>query len=159
MKPALFISIILIIVPVQVTLTNSLSILGIRPDLCLVVTCVVGFGFRQWDGVKAGSAMGFLQDLLSGNGLWVNLITKTGIGFLSGVTADHLTNTTPRAIFLPVLIFSLFSGIVYLVASTPKLEIDDILYGTREVLLPQAVFDGVLAMGFYRIFAGKFPRE
>ncbi|NKB82237.1 MAG: hypothetical protein GKS05_13030 [Nitrospirales bacterium] len=159
MNPILFAGILLIIVPFQATLANSLSVWGIRPDLCLVITCVVGFGFGQWDGVKVGFAVGFLQDLFSGGELWANLITKTGIGFLSGVTAEHLTNTNSHAIFLPVLVFSIFSGSVYLVSSTPHLEIEDVLYGLQTVFLPQALFDAILAMGLHHILIRWFPHE
>ena len=76
MKTLLFISLIFLLVPLQTTVLSSISPFGIRPDLCLVAACLMGFLTGQVHGFVLGFFLGFVQDLFSASDLWLNTITK-----------------------------------------------------------------------------------
>ena len=149
MKTLLFISLIFLLVPFQATVLSSISPFGIRPDLCLVAACLVGFLTGQVHGFVLGFFLGFVQDLFSASDLWLNTITKAGVGFFSGLIAKNLANTASRSAFVLMILFSLFSGVVFLVSSRVGMDILEILHGFPTILLPQALFDGLVAVGVH----------
>lgn len=149
MKTGLFVGLILLLVPLQATLLGSVSPFGIRPDLCLIAAFLAGILTGQVQGLILGFFLGFVQDLFSASDLWLNTITKSGVGFLSGLIARNLANTAAHSAFLLMAVFSLFSGVVFLVSSRVGLDLGEILQGLPTILLPQALFDGLLALCFY----------
>ena len=149
MKIRLFIGLILLLVPLQTTVLGSVSPFGIRPDLCLVAACLVGFLTGQVHGFVLGFFLGFVQDLFSASDLWLNTITKACVGFFSGLIAKNLANTAPYAAFALTILFSLFSGVVFLVSSRMGMDILEILHGFPAILLPQALFDGLVAVSIH----------
>ena len=46
-----------------------------------------------------------------------------------------------------MLVFSIFSGVIFFVSSRTGVSFEEILYGFRAVLLPQALLDSLLAVG------------
>ncbi|MEC9005614.1 MAG: rod shape-determining protein MreD [Nitrospirota bacterium] len=149
MKTILFISLIFLLVPFQTTVLGSISPFGIRPDLCLVATCLVGFLTGQVHGFFLGFFLGFAQDLFSASDPWLNTITKAGVGFFSGLIAKNLANTASHSAFAVMILFSLFSGVVFLVSSRMGMDILEILHGFPAILLPQALFDGLVAVSIH----------
>ena len=145
MKTLLFISLIFLLVPLQTTVLSSISPFGIRPDLCLVAACLVGFLTGQVHGFVLGFFLGFVQDLFSASDLWLNTITKALVGFFSGLIAKNLANTASYSAFALTILFSLFSGVVFWVSSRVGMDILEILHGFSTILLPQALFDGLVA--------------
>ena len=87
MKLLLYAALILIVVPIQATLLNHMSVLGVRPDLALIAVCLVGFFGGELDGLLLGIILGWSQDLLSAGDLWVNVVSKGGAGFLAGLSS------------------------------------------------------------------------
>ncbi len=146
MKFGLSILIMLVLVPFQVTLLDSMSIAGIRPDLCLIAACVGGFWFGPVFGLILGLTVGFGQDLFSGGELWLNLLVKGAVGLLSGFLSKNLTNATPGSIFLPMIGVSIFSGVVFLVSSRPGDQLGDFFDGVPTIILPQALFNGLVSI-------------
>ena len=149
MKIRLFIGLILLLVPLQTTVLGSISPFGIRPDLCLVAACLAGFLTGQVHGFVLGFFLGFVQDLFSASDLWLNTITKASVGFFSGLIAKNLANTASYSAFALTILFSLFSGVVFLVSSRVGMDILEILHGFFTILLPQALFDGFVAAGIH----------
>ena len=159
MKVVLFIGLVLILVPIQSTFFHYVSIVGVRPDLCLVVACVVGFLSGRTHGLIVGFGLGFVQDLFSAGDLWMNTLTKPLVGFLSGLAARNLVNIAPQSIFVPALILSMVSGLILLVSVRTGANVSEILGGIQSTLLPQAFFDGVVAMGVNWSIAWWMPKE
>ncbi|MDT7042607.1 rod shape-determining protein MreD [Candidatus Nitronereus thalassa] len=157
MKTGIFLGLILFLVPFQATVLGSISPFGIRPDLCLIAACLMGFFTGQIQGFVLGFFLGFVQDLFSASDLWLNTITKSGVGFFAGLIARNLANTASHSAFLLMVAFSLFSGVIFLMTSRGGLDLVELLQGFPAVLLPQALFDGLVAVGLYWVITRWTP--
>ena len=149
MKIGLFIGCLLILVPLQAIGLGSVSPFGIRPDLCLIASCLAGFLTGQVQGFLLGLFLGFIQDLFSASDLWLNTIIKAGMGFFAGLIARNFATIASHAVFLLVAGFSFFSGVGFWVFSRAGMDVDEILQVLLSILLPQALFDGVVALGVH----------
>ncbi len=146
MKISAYTVCVLFLFPLQATLLSSLSPLGLRPDLCLVTACLVGFWTGRVQGLIVGFCLGFVQDLFSASMLWLNTFTKAGVGVLAGVFAQNLSNRASYAAFLPIMACSLLAAIVFLLSSRMGMGLGEVLYGFSAILLPQAILDGLVAI-------------
>jgi len=157
MKIGIFVGLILLLVPLQATVLGSVSPFGIRPDLCLIAACLTGLVTGKVQGLFLGFCLGFAQDLFSASDLWLNTITKSGVGFLAGLIAKNLANTASHSVFLFMAIFSVFSGVVFLVSSRVGMDIWEVLRGFPSILLPQALFDGLVAIAVHWVITRWTP--
>ena len=82
---------------------SSFNPIGIQPDFCLVIACLIGFRTGPVSGLIVGFGLGFLQDLFSAGPFGLHTVTKAGVGFLAGVFARNLSNRQPHAAFVPVM--------------------------------------------------------
>ena len=103
-----------------------------------------------------GVLLGFEQDLFSAGDMWVNAITKAAIGLAAGLVGRYVARTTPATVLPMVLGLSVSSGIAFLVAGAGG---QHTLTAARTVLLPQAVFDSMIAMGLYWVLAERFRKD
>ncbi len=147
MKTGLYIGIVVLLIPLQATILGSLSPFGLYPDLCLIAVCLIGYWAGRTEGVVMGFVLGFSQDLFSAGDGWINSITKPGVGILSALLAKNIANSAAHSIFLPMLVFSIFSGVIFFVSARAGVSFGEIFYGFRAVLLPQALIDSLLAVG------------
>ncbi len=133
--------------PFQATLLYSLNPLGIQPDLCLIIACLVGFWTGQVPGVIVGFCLGFLQDLYSAGPYGLNTFTKSGAGLLAGVFAQNFaSNKTSYAAFVPIMTCSVLAAIVFLLWSRMGMGLEEMVYGFSSILLPQALLDGLVTI-------------
>jgi rod shape-determining protein MreD len=90
----------------QISVLPQFKILGVQPDLILVVAVVVAVQ----DGPVAGAVVGFfggmLQDIASPQLMGVGMLTKTVTAFLAGMLKDFFMTYT---ILLPVILVFLAS--------------------------------------------------
>lgn len=149
MRSATYVLLVLCLVPIQSTIITHVSVWGVRPDLCLVATCLVGFLFGRTSGAGLGIGLGFVQDLFSAGGMGLNLILKGSCGIICGQAAQTLSKTTPPAIVLPVSLLSFVGGVIALLSSTPRIDWMLLLEALRHLLVPQALYDGALAFGIF----------
>lgn len=157
MRTAIFIALMFLLVPVQTTILDAVSPFGIRPDLCLVAAYLAGILTGQFQGFLLGFGLGFVQDLFSTSDLWLNTITKSGVGFFAGLVAKNLANVASSSAFFLMVVFSFFSGVLFLVVSRGGMEMTDTLLGIQTILLPQACLDGLLALVLYWIMTRGNP--
>ena len=147
MNSLLYLGLFLFLVPVQTTLLEHISLWEVKPDLCLVATCLVGFLGGQSKGFWVGIGLGFIQDMYSAAGIGLNMITKGIAGVVSGTAAKTFSHTTPSAIILPTLVLSFACGLVSLISARPLIDMMVLFHDIRSILLPQALFDAVAAFG------------
>ena len=159
MKQALYASLILGLIPLQVTGLNYVGIAGIRPDLTLIATFLIGFLGGEIEGLLMGILLGCVQDLFSAGSLWINLITKAMIGILAGLLGRHLANATPVTVCTFLFVLSVLSGSTAAV----WLRVEDNFLGVphmiQSVVLPQALFDAALGTVIYWLMPGRRRRE
>jgi rod shape-determining protein MreD len=149
---------LLFLLPIQTTLLEHISLWRVKPDLCLVATCLAGFLGGRARGLWLGLGLGFIQDMYSAGGIGLNMITKGLAGVVSGTAAKILSDTSPSAIFLPTLILSFGCGLVSLISARPQVDWLLLIQDFRSILLPQAVFDAMMAFGFNWLISKYFPR-
>jgi rod shape-determining protein MreD len=155
MKRWLYAGLILGLVPLQTTLLKYVSVAGIRPDLCLIATCLVGFVAGEAEGVLLGLALGFMQDLVSSGEAWLNMLTKGTIGLLAGIAGRHLARTTSSAVFVVVLTVSALASLAFLLVGWSGLSAADAVLAIRSILLPQALFDATVAAAIFWLFSTR----
>jgi len=85
----------------QLSVMPQFKILGVSPDLILVVAVVVAVQEGPVAGAIVGFAGGMLQDIASPQVMGVSALTKTLAAFLAGVMKDFFMT---YSILLPVLL-------------------------------------------------------
>ncbi|UCE64385.1 MAG: rod shape-determining protein MreD [Nitrospirota bacterium] len=158
MTVLLYSGLLLLLLPIQTTLLEHISLWGVKPDLCLVATCLTGFLGGRARGLWLGLGLGFIQDMYSAGGIGLNMITKGLAGVVSGTAAKILSDTSPSAIFLPTFVLSFACGLVSLISARPQVDWLLLIQDFRSILLPQAVFDAMMALGFNWLIAKYLPR-
>jgi rod shape-determining protein MreD len=154
MKIAAYVTLVLAVIPIQIVLLDRISIAGIRPDLALVVVCLIGLYRGEMEAVFTGLALGFAQDLFSGGALWGNLCLKPILGLLAGLASRNLVNLTWAFALVLLLGLSLLSStVMYLLKSFTGPGANFFL-AARGIILPQACYDaalGLAALKFIRL--------
>ena len=148
----------LLLLPIQTTLLENISVMGVKPDLCLVATCLTGFLGGRVRGLWIGLGLGFIQDMFSAGGIGVNMMTKGLVGVASGTTSKFLSDTSPPAIFLPMLFLSIFAGLMSLISARPQVDGLLLIHDFRSILIPQALLDAITAFGVNWVIAKYVPR-
>jgi len=146
MKIGLYTVFILFLFSFQATLLYSVNPFGIQPDLCLVITCLVGFRMGRVPGMIVGFCLGFIQDAFSAGMFGLNTFTKAGVGFLAGAFARNLANREAHAAFVPIMACSILSSTVFLLSSRMGMGLGEMFYAFSFILLPQALLDGLAAI-------------
>jgi rod shape-determining protein MreD len=132
---------------------DHISLAGIRPDLCLIAVCLIGFVRGEAEGAIFGLALGFVQDLFTASDLWLNMATKGVAGLVAGVTSRHLASATFVALLTTLASLSLLSGLIFLVWGRGVVEIAETLESVRSVLIPQVVFDTAVGGALFWLIA------
>jgi len=139
-------AIIVVALVIQLTLINSVTILGIKPDLILIVVVVFSLLKGTKEGTISGFASGLLQDIFSISLLGINALAKTVIGFTCGILKEkifyeHILFLIPVITFIAsfmqsILIFLLLRafGIGY-----------NLTWSLKQVALPEALYSSLLS--------------
>jgi len=159
MKVAAYVTLVLLVIPIQIVLLDRISIAGIRPDLALVTVCLIGLYRSEVETVLAGLAMGFAQDLFSGGALWGNLCLKPVLGLMAGLASRNLVNLTWAFVLALMLGLSVLSGsVMYLLKSLTGSGANFFL-AVRGIILPQACYDAVLGLAALKLIRLWKPRR
>ncbi len=158
MKYVWYIGCFLAVVPVQTTVLDAVSVGGIRPDLCLVTAVLVGLTLGPVGGLSMGLGLGFVQDLFSAGPFGLNLVLKGVAGCLAGLTSRYMAGTTPPTVLLATLGLSVLSGLAMLLSGRAGEHLADVFYSLGFVLVPQAIYDAVLALGLYALLGWRLRR-
>jgi len=143
MKILFYVLLIAVLVPLQAIVLPHLSVWNVKPDLGLVAVCLIGFLAGELEGVVVGLTLGWVMSLFSADDLGYSMLTKGGIGFLSGLAGRQIAHMTPAVLALGLMIASALAGLV--MASSLRLgDEQDLWWALRTVVLPQACFDAVV---------------
>jgi len=158
-KHALYATLIFGLVPLQVTGLNYAGIAGIRPDLTLMATFLIGFLSGEIEGLLMGVLLGCVQDLFSADSLWVNLMTKGMIGILAGLLGRHLANATPVTACAFLFVISVLFGSTVAVWIRVEDNFSGVSHMIQSVVVPQALFDATFGAAIYWLMPGRRRRE
>lgn len=148
MKALWYAILIAVLVPLQAVLLPYLSVWDVKPDIGLVAVCFVGLLGGELEGLLVGLALGLVMSLFSAEDLASSMLTKGGVGFLSGLAGRQIAHMTPVVLVLGLLVASCLAGIV--MASSLRLsDGQDLWWALRAVVLPQACFDAVIGGTIY----------
>lgn len=158
MKQAVYMSLILGLVPFQVTALNYAAILGIRPDLPLVAAFLIGFLNGELEGLLIGILLGSMQDLFSAGSVWINLITKGAVGVCAALLGRHLVSAGPVTVGALLFVLAVLAGST----AVAWMRVEDGFAGVFEVIqavvIPEALFDAMLGAAIYWVLPGRRRR-
>ena len=129
----------------QATLVPHVSIAGIRPDLALVVTFLVGYARGATAGTLAGFFVGLAQDLTNPAFLGLNALTKSLLGYAAGSLRDHLNAANAAAQAAVLFAAVLAHDVVYLTIYT-QLALSELLLALWTRSLPTALYTALVGV-------------
>ena len=155
MKFRFYLTLVLLLVPLQTTLLPHLSVWGIKPDLGFVAAALVGIFAGELEGLLVGLAIGWVLNLFSAGELWFSLLTNGGVGILAGFLGRQLTLVTSISLGVGLLLVSLASGL-FAAVSFMHLDMSQMWWMVESIALPQACFDGAVGAGLYWLLSQWF---
>lgn len=139
-------AIIVVALLIQLTLINSITILGLKPDLIMVVVVVFSLLRGAKEGTVSGFASGLLQDIFSTGLLGMNALAKTVIGFFCGIIKEkifreHILFIIPVITFIASFIQSI---LMFLLLRAFGIEYG-LAWSLKQVALPEALYSSLLS--------------
>lgn len=148
MKILSYALLISLLVPLQSVFLPHVSVWDVKPDLGLIAVCLIGALAGELEGLLAGLALGWIMSLFSAEDLGYSMLTKGGIGLLSGLAGRQIAHMTPMVLVCGLLIASTGTGLM-MAMSFRLSEQQDLWWALRTVVLPQACFDAVVGGTLY----------
>jgi rod shape-determining protein MreD len=155
MKPLVYFTILLLIIPVQASLIDSLSLGGIKPDLALVLLYIIGLLTGPTEAALAGMAIGLVQDIGSASFIGFSGLTRGLIGFSAGLLGRRVLDLASRSNSIFVAAFSLLEGIFiafFLQMFYGSVPVVSLMAGR---ILPRALYTGVLGAVLLKLIVRK----
>lgn len=155
MKPLAYFTILLLIIPVQASLIDSLSLGGIKPDLALVLLYIIGLLTGPTEAALAGMAIGLVQDVGSASFIGFSGLTRGLIGFSAGLLGRRVLDLASRSNSIFVAAFSLLEGIFiafFLQMFYGSVPVVSLMAGR---ILPRALYTGVLGAVLLKLIVRK----
>jgi len=139
-------AIIVVALLIQITLVNLITILGLKPDLILVVVVIFSLLKGEKEGTISGFASGLLQDIFSTGLLGINALVKTVIGFTCGILREkifheHILFLIPVITFIASFIQSI---LIFFLLRTFGIEYN-LIWSLKQVALPEALYSSLLS--------------
>ncbi|MBA7585768.1 rod shape-determining protein MreD [Candidatus Atribacteria bacterium 1244-E10-H5-B2] len=139
-------AIIVVALLIQLTIINSITILGLKPDLIMVVVVVFSLLKGEKEGTISGFASGLLQDIFSIGLLGMNALAKTAIGFTCGMLKEKIFHEHILFI-IPVITFIasfMQSILIFLLLRAFGIEYN-LAWSLKQVALPEALYSSLLS--------------
>lgn len=143
----------------QTTLAPHVRIVGVQPDFLLIVVVIYGFIEGPVVGSVCGFFAGLLQDMLLMTTLGLNALSKTILGYLSGMIEQNLFSENFVMPMLAIFAATLLNeSIVIALRVTLGESISPVVAG-RSIVVPAAIYNAVLAGLSYPLLARLLRRE
>jgi rod shape-determining protein MreD len=144
MKPLVYLAVLPLIIPLQASLLAPLSLGGIRPDLALALTFIIGLIAGPVEGAFAGIAIGLIQDIGSASLLGFTGLSQGIIGLLTGLLGRKVLDIESPTLGLFLVVFSLAEGVyisLFLQITSGTVPFFSVVVGR---IVPQALYTGIL---------------
>jgi rod shape-determining protein MreD len=118
-------------------LQERISVLGITPDLTMLLVFSVGLRYGETRGLLLGIAVGALEDSLSGSFIGPHMLSKGIVGFSSYFfISGGLLSWTPVLGVIAVAVLTFSDNLVVFLAKT--------MFDRMPALFPTALFVSVM---------------
>ncbi len=155
MKSLVYVTVLLLIIPVQASLLSMFSLAGVKPDLALALIYIIGLLTGPTEAVLAGMGIGLIQDIGSAGLIGLNGLTGGLFGLCAGVLGTRVLDVASPSNVIFLTVFCLVEGIV----SSVFLQL---IYGTVPLFsmffthtLPEALYTGLLGTFIIRFIDSK----
>ena len=139
-------AIIVVALVIQLTLINSVTILGLKPDLIMVVVVVFSLRKGEKEGTISGFASGLLQDIFSTGLLGINALAKTVIGFTCGILKEKIFHEHILFIIPIITFISSFLQSIVIFLLLRAFGIDyNLVWSLKQIALPEALYSSLLS--------------
>lgn len=135
-----------LLVAVFFVLEAKLSVLGIRPNLTVLLVYYVGLRHGPVKGLLFGVLIGILADSISGNILGPNMLGKGMVGYLSSFMTGGLFNWTPLFGVIGVMVLTLGDGILAFSSLAAFSHMPTTLSNAAVILSVQAAINAVAGL-------------
>ena len=137
-------AVVAVVLSLQTTVLDRLSIVGVKPDLLLAMVVYLSLLRGPVAGVAAGFTLGLLQDAQSHHGLGLNAMAKAVVGYAISFTWEGLDRESAYTQMAVLFGAGLLHNLVFLalysgsqLAATPGLWL--------RIGLPGALYTAVVA--------------
>lgn len=158
MKFLLYLSLVMLLVPLQTILLPYVSLWGIKPDLGLVAAALIGLFGGELEGLLVGLAIGWVLNMYSAGPLWLSIVINGGAGFFAGLIGRQVAQVTPTILCLGILAVSLAGGVVAVFAMK-NVTLSDAWWMVQSVVVPQACFDAIIGVGVFAAVQQRYMTE
>lgn len=155
MKPRVYFMTLLLVVPLQASLFNPLSLAGIKPDLPLAVLYIIGLLCGPVEAALAGMGIGLMQDVGSAGLIGLGGFTRGLIGLGAGILGRRVLDLASPSNIIFLAAFSLAEGVFLSLFM-------QVFYGSVPFfrmlfthMLPQAVYTGLLGTLLLRFISRR----
>lgn len=131
---------------VQATIIPYLTIGFAEPDLILIVIATYAFLEGPTAGALAGFSGGLLQDMLLIRSIGLNILTKTLVGYLSGMVERTLFGSKSLLPMVAMFAVSVASQFFYISVSFIVGEQIEIWLALKSIILPSAAYTSIITL-------------
>ena len=137
----------------QTTVFQAVSWITVYPDIILILAIYSGLVWGKPGGLQFGALIGFIQDLLLFGTMGINLLSKSLIGFATGMLRDKYIIDSALSRVIAVVLATIFDYLIngFLVDALFNFNLDSRPF---KVLIPQVLMNVAFAMVFLPLLAG-----
>lgn len=143
----------------QTTLAPHLRIAGVQPDFLLIVVVTYGFVEGPVVGSVAGFFAGLLQDILLMTTLGLNALSKSIVGYLSGMVEQNIFSENFVLPMLAMFVTTVLNESIFLALRATLGESIAPIVSGRSIVLPAAIYNAALAGMLYPLLTRVLSRE
>ena len=149
-------AVIIIAFILQITILSFHPIAGVKPDLLLVIVIISSLLSGSGTGIKTGFGAGCLQDIFLGSLFGSYTISKFLVGSLAGIIEGKIFKK--NYLLPPLIIFgaTIFHEFLVIVLSQKVILEINYLEVLKTIILPKALYHGILGLILYPIFIKFF---
>jgi rod shape-determining protein MreD len=162
MKVIAFLLFIFLLVALQGTLLENISLKGIKPDLLFILSYGIGLYKGEMNGLFWGGFVGLMMDSSTGILLGPNLTSKATVGFLSGYFKRKVFRMTVTVSLIFLFILSILDGIMNFISINIFIGTTPFFKSFLSIILPQALYNtlfGVIIWALFERFKIRDVRE
>jgi len=145
----------IVLLLIQITVANFLSLYEIKPDFILIFLVYISLRYGRLWGCVSGFLMGIVEDSFLAVFFGLNALCKTFVGFLVSVTPWRITGISMTDSLILLFFSSLVHNFIYNLIYSFGTGTSGLFILFRYAL-PGAMYTTLIGMIIYSIFPGTF---